>query len=77
MATPIDAGTALLEALKEVTSLFREWIAGSDVRRMKIAIQQGESYIRKASPVIKLKLPEKDRTRRELEDLEASFFKYN
>lgn len=77
MATPLDAGTAIIEAIKEITSLLREWIAGADMRRMKVAIQQGESYIRMASPIIKEKLPATDKNRRELEQLENSFFKYN
>lgn len=77
MATPIDAGTALMEAIREITGLLREWIAGSDIRRMKVAIQQGESYIRLASPIIKEKLPATDKARRELEGYESAFFKYN
>lgn len=77
MATPVDVGTAFLEAIREIAGLLKEWIAGADMRRMKVAVQQGESYIRLASPIIKEKLPEKDKTRRELESLETSFFKYN
>lgn len=77
MATPIDVGQSFLEALREIAGLLKEWIAGADIRKMKVAIQQGESYIRLASPIIKAKLPEKDKARRELEDLEKVFFKYN
>ncbi len=77
MATPVDVGTAFLEAIREIAGLLREWIAGADIRRMKVAVQQGESYIRLASPIIKEKLPVGDKDRRELEALEKSFFKYN
>lgn len=75
MATPIDAGTAFLEALREISSLLKEWIAGSDIRRMKAAIQFGEEYIRKASPILKEKLDLKQK--KEFEVLEVKFFKYN
>lgn len=77
MATPVDVGTAFLEAIREIAGLLKEWIAGADMRRMKVAVQQGESYIRLASPIIKEKLPVSDKDRRELEALEKSFFKYN
>lgn len=77
MATPVDVGTAFLEAIREISGLLKEWIAGADMRRMKVAVQQGESYIRLASPIIKEKLPVSDKDRRELEALEKSFFKYN
>ena len=45
MATPVDLVTAISEALKEITVLFREWVSGADVRRMKAAIEAAEKYI--------------------------------
>lgn len=45
MATPVDVGTAFLEAIREISSLLKEWISGADIRRMKVAIEAGEKYI--------------------------------
>ena len=45
MATPVDVGTAFLEAIREISSLLKEWISGADIRRMKAAIEAGEKYI--------------------------------
>lgn len=74
---PAEAVREVAGLFRELTNLLREWISGADTRRMKAAIQVGETYIRTASMVIKDKLPEKDHTRKDLDALEAKFFKYN
>lgn len=69
MATPIDLVTAVSEAIKEVTSLFKEWIAGADIRRMKKAVEIGEA--------IALRIKEKGTEDLVLKKWAEDFFHYN
>lgn len=78
MATPVDLGTALLGAVKELTSAVREWVAGAPTRRMRRAIEYGERYIREAGPLIDKYVPkEEKKALRHLKDIEEAFFKNN
>jgi hypothetical protein len=79
MGSPVDLGTALLGAVKELTTAVREWVAGAPTRKMKRAIEYGERYIRLASPILKDKMTSKEDKKilHELKDIEESFFKNN
>lgn len=78
MPDPVSAIGAVSEAVREITTLFREWIAGADIRRMRRAIEYAERYIRLSSPLISEHFPDTaDKTRRELRELEHDFFKFN
>lgn len=70
MATPVDVGQAFLEALKEISSLLKEWISGADIRRMKAAIEAGEKYIFTNETTVK----DKEKL---LKYWRERFFKYN
>ena len=72
-ATPVDLITALSGAVKEVTTLIREWIAGSDLRRMRAAINAAEQYImtNESGSLSEVK------KRKELSVLKVRFFKFN
>ena len=70
MATPVDVGTAFLEAIREISSLLKEWISGADIRRMKAAIEAGEKYI------FTNETQEKDKEKM-LKYWRERFFKYN
>ena len=70
MATPIDAGTALLEAIREISGLLKEWIAGADIRRLKAAVEAAEQYIF----TNELNGKDKDKILKHWRD---RFFKYN
>lgn len=70
MATPLDAGTALIEAIKEISGLLREWISGADIRRLKAAVEAGEQYI------FTNEKNEKDKEKM-LKYWRDKFFKYN
>lgn len=45
VTVPTDTIKSVFDAVKELTSLLREWIAGANIRQMKAAIQAAESYI--------------------------------
>ena len=70
MATPVDVGTAFLEAIREISSLLKEWISGADIRRMKAAIEAAEKYI------FTNEKDEKDKEKM-LKYWRERFFKYN
>jgi hypothetical protein len=70
MATPVDVGQAFLEAIREISSLLKEWISGADIRRMKAAIEAGEKYI------FTNEKDEKDKEKM-LKYWRDRFFKYN
>ncbi len=77
-ATPLDAITAASTMIDKLADLLAKWMSGADIRRMKKAIECGERYIRTAGPLIAKHFPRDEaKVIKELEDLEAAFFKYN
>lgn len=75
----LDPATAIFGAIKEITAAIREWAAGAPTRKMKRAIEYGERYIRRASPILKKCLTSKEDKKilDDLEDIERDFFKNN
>lgn len=78
MATPLDAVTAVSAMIDKIAGLIAQWIAGSDVRKMKLAIEYGERYIREAAPLLEKYLPKEEKTAlARLQENEKAFFKFN
>lgn len=78
MATPLDAITAVSQMIDKLADLLAKWIAGSDIRRMKKAVEYAERYIREAGPLTKKYLPkEESAALARLEENEKAFFKFN
>jgi hypothetical protein len=75
----LDPVTSVAKAISEITATIREWVGGAPTRKMKRAIEYGERYIRRASPILKQKMTSKEEKRilKELNDIEESFFKNN
>ena len=83
MSTPVDLGTAIMEAVREITGLLKMWIAGTEIRRMKEAIDTAERYIRMSALLIDdiksqnvLNKNGKENVV-QLKKLEERFFKFN
>lgn len=77
-ATPIDAITAVSNMIDKLADLVSKWLAGSDVRKMRAAIEYGERYIRLAGPLVKKYLPKEEAVAlKNLEENERGFFKFN
>lgn len=83
MSTPIDLGTAIMEAVKEIGGLLKLWIAGAEIRKMKAAVDTGEKYIREAASLLEgltsqnVLNKEGKQTVEILKKLEEKFFKFN
>jgi hypothetical protein len=45
MATPVDLVTAVSEAIKEVSGLLKELVAGAEVRRLKYRTEAAMQYV--------------------------------
>jgi hypothetical protein len=45
MATPVDLVTAISEAIKEVSGLLKELVAGAEVRRLKYRTEAAMQYV--------------------------------
>ena len=83
MPTPIDLGTAIMEAVREITGFLKIWVAGAEIRRMKEAIDTAERYIRMSALLIDdikaqnvLNKDGKEKVE-QLKKLEERFFKFN
>lgn len=78
MATPLDAVTAVSQMIDKLADLLAKWIAGSDIRKLRKAVEYGERYIREAGPLLEKYLPKEEKAAlSRLQENEKAFFKFN